>query len=81
MMTLREVVDRYNALAGRPGEPVPLSDFGLPRDETAALFNSLDEDYHISRYLHFSRSEGQRYSISGDSVTHVAIDTAVTAVL
>jgi len=74
-------VDRYNTLAGRPGEPVPLSHFGLPVDETAALFNSLDEDYHISRYLHFSRLEGQRYSISGDSVTHVAIDTAVAAVL
>jgi hypothetical protein len=77
MMTLKEVVDRYNSLTEQPGGPVPLSAFGLSSEETTALFNSLDEDYHISRYLHFSRMEGQGYGIGEEFVTHVAIDEGI----
>ncbi|HUN63325.1 MAG TPA: hypothetical protein VMU53_15110 [Candidatus Sulfotelmatobacter sp.] len=81
MMSLREVVERYATLAGGFGERVALSAFGLGARETENLFRSLDEDYHISRYLHFSRGEGETYSISGEAVTHVAIDDGVYSLL
>ncbi len=81
MMTLRTVVERYNVLASQPGAPVALEKFGLSPAETQKLFNALDEDYHVSRYLHFSKTEGRTYTISGEEATHVAIDSAITSLL
>jgi hypothetical protein len=81
MMNLREVVDRYSALSKDWGDPVALSAFALTPEETSSLFGALDEDYHISRFLHFSRSTGQNYDVSGERVTHIAIDPAIASVL
>jgi hypothetical protein len=81
MQTLREVVDRYASLAKSFGEPVALSAFQLSAEETSRLFTGLDEDYHISRFLHFSAGAGQSYVIGGESVTHVALDAAISTVL
>jgi len=81
MMTLRAVVERYNSLATQPNAPVTLGKFALPTEETERLFSALDEDYHISRHLHFSKAEGPVYRISGEEVTHVAIDPAIASLL
>jgi hypothetical protein len=81
MQTLREVVDRYASLAESFGEPVALSAFQLSAEETSRLFTGLDEDYHISRFLHFSHGVGQSYSIGGEAATHVAIDTGIASLL
>ena len=66
---------------GASGNPVALSEFGYGAEETKNLFSAFDEDYHISRFLHFSQAEGQSYSVSGEDVTHVAIDPAVYSLL
>jgi hypothetical protein len=81
MLSLREVVDRYLAVARQFGEPVSLSAFQLSPAEIQALFNVLDEDYHLSRFLHFSHVEGEAYVISGASVTHVSIDSGIQSML
>ena len=81
MMSLREVVERYAVLAGSFGKPVALSAFGLSGQEIEILFSGFDEDYHISRYFHFSRGEGKAYTISSQAVTHVAIDEGVHTLL
>jgi len=81
MMNLRELVDRYIKLAGNFGKPVALSAFGLSAEETANLFTAFDEDYHISRFLHFARSDGLSYVVSGEPVTHLAIDPAIYSLL
>jgi hypothetical protein len=81
MMSLKEIVQRYAALAGDFGNPVALSAFALSEEETQSLFSSFDEDYHISRFLHFSQSDGQAYTISGEPVTHLAIDPAIYSLL
>ena len=80
-MTLREVVEKYRAVAGGFGRPAALSAFGLAPAETAQLFGVYDEDYHISRFFHFSESEGERFSINGFPVTHVSIDAQIEAIL
>lgn len=80
-ITLRDIVKRYAALAGTFGNPVALSAFGLLSEETQNLFAGFDEDYHISRFLHFAHADGQTYNISGQSVTHVAIDPAIHSIL
>jgi hypothetical protein len=80
-MTLRELVDRYCALAPEFGLSVPLASFQLAAEETERLFSGFDEDYHISRFFHFTESEGQRYSINGIPVTHVALDSEIQTIL
>ena len=77
MLNLKEVVDRYSALAKQWGEPVPLEAFALDPEETIKLFTSLDEDYHISRFVKFSFDNGRLYLISGNPSTHVHIDAAI----
>ena len=81
MMNLREIVERYKALAKTSGEPVALEAFGLSPAETAKLFTALDEDYHISRFLTFSQAQGAQYSISGNPVTHLRIDEGILSLL
>jgi hypothetical protein len=81
MMTLRDLVDRYRALAGRFSIPVALSAFALTRDEIERLFSSFDEDYHISRFFHFSNESGARFSINGIPATHVSLDAEIESIL
>jgi hypothetical protein len=81
MLSLKEVVDLYTSLAPSFGEPVALSAFNLSPEKTSRLFTALDEDYHISRYLHFSCSTGSRYAIDGEEVTHISIDPAISSLL
>jgi len=81
MLSLREVVDHYLAVAGKFGQPIALSAFQLSPAEIQALFNVLDEDYHLSRFLHFSHNEGEAYIIGGASVTHVSIDSGIQSML
>jgi hypothetical protein len=81
MMALRELVDRYLSLALTFGVPVSLSSFALSAAETERLFSSFDEDYHISRFFHFSKDTGTPFSINGFPVTHVAIDAEILSIL
>jgi hypothetical protein len=81
MMPLRQLVDRYLSVAATFGTPVALSDFALSRSETERLFSGYDEDYHISRFFHFSQEAGAPFSINGFPATHVAIDAEIQSIL
>ena len=83
-MTLRELVERYRAVAGGFGRPVALSAFGLVREETERLFGAFDEDYHISRFFHFtldSASQEETWSINSFPQSHVSLDAEIEAIL
>jgi hypothetical protein len=81
MMSLQELYRVYTTIAAKPGEPVPLSAFKLSMEETEKLFSIFDEDYHISRFFHFSDVSGEKYSIDGGDATHVAIDSEIRSIL
>ena len=81
MMSLGETVNRYLALAGKFGNPVALAEFGLTQEQTQKLFSDFDEDYHISRFLYFSRVSGLTFEIGGEPVTHVAMDAAIESLM
>jgi hypothetical protein len=81
MMSLNELYRVYATIAAKPGEPVPLASFKLSVEETEKLFSILDEDYHISRFFHFSAAGGKEFTIDGESVTHVAIDPEISSIL
>ena len=80
-MQLRTIVEKYLALAGAYGQAVPLAGFGLGREETERVFSILDEDYHISRFIHFSNATGEAFEINGFPHTHVTIDAGIAQIL
>lgn len=80
-MNLDKVVEKYLAIAGSYGFPAALADFGLDRGQTERIFGAYDEDYNISRYLHFSQVAGTAYAINGFDQTHVSIDAEIQSVL
>ena len=80
-MTLREIVEKYLAIAGGFAYLAPLAEFGLERKEIERIFDALDEDYHISRFLHFSQISGPAFSINGFEQTHISIDQDIQDIL
>jgi hypothetical protein len=82
-MELRQLVEKYLAAAGASGfgASVPLSAFGLSREETDKQFSALDEDYQISRFFRFSQRDGTSFSINGFPQTHIAIAAAIQTIL
>lgn len=81
-MDLREIVEKYKAMADDFGQPVGLARFGFSQEQTEKLFGVFDEDYHISRFFHFTNDPGTAaYSINGFPQTHVAIDAGVSDIL
>ena len=80
-ISLRGIVEKYLAVAGGFGFLAPLSEFGLDRGAVERIFSAFDEDYHISRYLHFSQVSGTAYSINGFEQTHISIDAEIESVL
>lgn len=81
MISLQELYRVYTTIAAKPGEAVPLSAFKWPVEETEKLFSIFDEDYHISRFFHFTEANGEKYSINGESATHVAVDSEISTIL
>ena len=81
IMPLRELVRIYLSKAGKFGEPVALSVFGLTNAEAARLFSGYDEDYHISRFFRFSEAEGEKFPINGIPATHVSLDAEIQTIL
>ncbi len=83
-MNLRDIVARYRALAGDFGRPLSLGEFALTRVETERVFSALDEDYHISRFFHFTLDPAYQegaYRINGLPQSHVSIDAEVETIL
>jgi hypothetical protein len=85
--SLRDVFEKYRQLAGGFGRPLPLAAFGLSTQETERLFGIFDEDYHISRFFHFTfepaatDGSSRSYHINGFPQSHVALDAEIESIL
>jgi hypothetical protein len=80
-MTLKELIEKYLAVAGGYGNAAALASLGLSRAEIERTFGQFDEDYHISRFIHFQCAAGANYAINGFPQTHVSIDAEIQSVL
>jgi hypothetical protein len=80
-LELSQIVQKYLAAAGDYGKAVALSALGLSAKEIEDAFGTFDEDYHISRFLHFQCSAGANYRINGFPQTHVSIDAEIQSIL
>ena len=58
-----------------------LASLGLSREEIERTFGQFDEDYHISRFIHFQCAAGANYAINGFPQTHISIDDDIQSVL
>jgi hypothetical protein len=85
--SLRDVVEKYRQLAGGFGRPLALAAFGLSPEETERVFGIFDEDYHISRFFHFSMQpaaaerSSPNYRINGFPQSHVVLDSEIESIL
>ena len=50
-MNLNAAVQKYLAVTGKFGRPMPLTAFGLDRDATEAMLAAWEEDYQLHRHL------------------------------
>jgi hypothetical protein len=81
-MSLKELIAKYQELAPAFGAAIPISAFGFSLEEAERLFSSFDQDYHISRFFHFTDDvTSLRYSIDGFPATHVSIDPEIQSIL
>ena len=81
-MPLKELTDLYGKLVHAFGDPIPISKLGFSVEEAERLFSGFDEDYHISRFFHFTeQAAAQRHSINGFPATHVSIDPEIESIL
>lgn len=78
---LGELIKRYLAASGSFGNSVALSVFGFTRPEIESAFSQFDEDYMISRFLHFSNRSGETFRINGFPQTHISIDADIQSIL
>jgi hypothetical protein len=53
----------------------------MERSEVEHVFGALDDDYHISRFFHFSQVSGPAYMINGFEQTHISIDEEIQTIL
>ena len=81
VMPLSELVRVYRMQAGEFGRPVALSAFALSPAETERVCSAYDEDYHISRFFHFTEAGVRKFSINGCSATYVSIDAEIETIL
>ena len=85
--SLRDVIEKYRQLAGGFGRPLALAAFGFSPEETERVFGVFDEDYHISRFFHFSfepaaaDGSSRSYHINGFPQSHVALDAEIESIL
>ena len=85
-ISLRDIVQKYRELAGGFARPLALAAFGWSRAQTESVFGIFDEDYHISRFFHFSLQPADdgsapAYLINGFAQSHVALDAEIESIL
>jgi hypothetical protein len=80
-MNLKELTEHYLSSAGGYGKSVALGSLGYSHEEIEIIFNTLDEDYHISRYFHLSNETGETFDVNGFPQTHVSIDPEIKEIL
>jgi hypothetical protein len=83
-MDFAGVVKKYRDLAGDFGTAVSLSDYNFPRANAEKFFSDLNDDYQISRFLHFQNREAENFpvfQISGFPQTHVTLHAEIESLL
>ena len=81
-MELKEVVQKYLAVAGGYGKTVPLESLGLSQARKSRVCSALSTRTTTSAAsFTFSAAAGADYKINGFPQSHVSIDAEIQAIL
>ena len=85
-MNVKDAVEKYLAVAGRFGEPMPLSQFGAPQDDVEIMLSAWDEDYHLHRHFELLPASGMSqgavpYRINGSLYSAIIIRESIRETL
>ena len=85
-MDLRTAVKRYLEVVKEFRRPMPLFEFGLPKEEVEAMVATWEEDYQVHRHLELLPASGfgqqmPVYYISGLPYTAIVFQKSILHVL
>ena len=94
-MNLNAAVQKYLAMTGEFGRPMPLAAFGQDRDTTEAMLAAWEEDYQLHRHLELILAEPAsptkegpletaaqtRYFVGGIAYTDIVFRSSIRAVI
>jgi hypothetical protein len=86
-MVLREAVEKYLSIAGEFDRPMPLSAFGLGREETESMLSAWEEDYQLHRHLELvpagtsGPAKHTEYLVGGVAYTEIVIRQSISSVI
>ena len=85
-MDLKAAVERYLDVVKEFQRPMPLSAFGLPKEEVEAMVSAWEEDYQVHRHLELipASAAGQNtpvYRIGGLLYTAIVFRESIRHVL
>ncbi len=89
-MELNAAVAKYLEVVKEYRQPMPLSSFGLPKDELEAMLGAWDEDYHLHRHFELLspdadpsgvRENRATYSVRGLGYSAIVIHESIREVL
>jgi len=80
-MELKAAVERYLETAGHFGRPMPLSGFGISRQELEAALSAWDEDYHLHRHFELIAAPSASPASSADSASYLVNGIAYSGIV
>jgi hypothetical protein len=85
-MDLRAAVGKYLEVVHEFGQPMALSDFGLPAAELVAMIAAWEEDYHLHRHFELlpssqASASQPTYSINGTTCGAILFRDTIRDVL
>jgi hypothetical protein len=79
-MDLKTAVEKYLEVVGEFSRPMPLTEFGLSREETVAMVSAWEEDYQLHRHLELIPASEDPSGATSESA-YVVAGLAYTAVV
>lgn len=88
-MELRAAVERYLEVVKEFSRPMPLSSFGLSKEELETMVSAWDEDYHLHRHMELIAAstaspgvqEATQYLINGLPYSAIVFKESIRHVL
>jgi hypothetical protein len=89
-MELKDAVKKYLDVVKHFGQPMPLSEFGLAKEELESILSAWEEDYHLHRHFDLledsmipagASGEIREYSVNGLAIVAIVFHQSVRHIL
>ena len=89
-MELKDAVDRYLEVVKEFDRPMPLSKFGIAKEDVESMLSAWDEDYHLHRHFNLldastvpagTLGEMREHQVNGLAIVAIVIHQSILDVL